>query len=201
MNRGLDKQSLFGILLTIVILGAAGWLLLANKNNDSATQKISDNNISSVDSVLRSPLESSLKTNTTGAYVFKTGSGMLTGKTKWAFSQSNINPELKIVNFKGQEVSSTDKTAGDGGKVTITGASSLADAQDALRRTLADDQVKLTQQNGVVAMASSQIVGQKPVFSPGSLVIAGLFLRSECKDQGLPGNEHLKQSCTATLSN
>lgn len=197
MFRNLDKQSLVGILLTVVMLGAGAWFLLGRDNNGGMGGIIGESD-SGPTYILRDELNNELQKRQQGLLITNSGKGQLGNGVGWQFDQSQSTSGGEIVDENGNRYPERIVTEGNGARLVLSGVQDVSSAQDALRRTLSDDQVVLSGQPGNLAMSSRYIVAGKPILQANSLTLQGLFLRARCSSQDQGGEEVLQASCRET---
>jgi hypothetical protein len=198
MRGNLDKQSLIGILLVLVVLGLGGWMLLGQKDNGGVQKLNKADNQGAQSQLLSSALQSQLKSSGYASFQTISGKGQLSGGQTWAFVQNLPIQPAEAYDQAGNQVAPPAASLGAGGSLVLLGNVPQANLQDLLRQSLSDISLQVRTLNGKPVLVSSRLVAAPLILVPGKLVVDHLFLRSMCQDKAHMTEAALKSSCQAT---
>lgn len=198
MRNGLDKQSLIGIILILLVLGLGGWMILG-RGGDEGVQKIDQGGSQDAQSeLLAAGLQSQLKTGGYASFQTVSGSGKLSGGQSWSFKQTTPLQAEEAYDQAGNQIEPPSPSLGAGGRLVINGQVSQTDLQNLLRQSLSDIGLQVRSTTRGLVLVSQKLVSSPLRLSAGRVEVDNLFLRSACQDSAHNKEAALSSSCQAT---
>jgi len=200
MFKDLDRQTVIGLALAVVVAAAAIFLVVAQKQNGGLGGIISGESGGPVN-ILNDQLTDKLSIKKQGLLTTSTGQGSLPGGVGWSFSQSSASSGGNFIDNNGNSHSEEVVAEGSGSKLVLSGVKDVSSGQDALRRSLSDENVDLTAKGPKLVLSSKYLIASEPVLQNGKLTLSGLFLRERCRNPNFAADPLVKTNCRITLSN